>query len=52
MEERPVVNYTLAKKSFEKAQIGVPPDTVKTLKKNFQPRSMKNYKNMIKYESN
>lgn len=58
LEERPIVNYTLTKRSFNKAS--KPPvnntnnnsETAKTLKKNFQPRNMKNYKNMYKYDSN
>lgn len=59
LEERPSVNYTISKRSLTKSQ--KPPingqpantsDTAKTLKKNFQPRNFKNYKNMFKYGSN
>lgn len=59
LEERPTVNYTITKRSFTKSQkppTNGPPlngqDTAKTLKKNFQPRNLKNYKNMFKYGSN
>lgn len=59
LEERPTVNYTITKRSFTKSQKppinGLPlngTDTAKTLKKNFQPRNFKNYKNMFKYGSN
>lgn len=53
LEERPSVNYTLNKRSLAKPQPSNDSgETAKTLKKNFQPRNFKNFKNMYKYGSN
>jgi len=45
-EDRPPTNKSLNPRGSNNAE------TAKTLKKSFQPKNLKNYKNMIKYGSN